>query len=225
MLGSASEEGGGSNAKTSCSSISILWSPLSPLGQGSDDEPVVSNITTAGQLLSMQCTPSHIRRFIILFAGYTGVYCLAVATICAALLSTPDQSKSAQMNAAPPEDEDNSGVAQLVSKFNQQTQILLDRAAPLILPRWGAWLLSLIAYIVRVWMLKGFYIVTYGLGIYNLNLLLGFITPQVDPELEHGEPGLPTKSDQEFKPFVRRLPEFKFWWVNGVDCTCRQLAG
>jgi hypothetical protein len=129
------------------------------------------------------------------------------------------------MNAAPPEDEDNSGVAQLVSKFNQQTQILLDRAAPLILPRWGAWLLSLIAYIVRVWMLKGFYIVTYGLGIYNLNLLLGFITPQVDPELEHDAPGLPTKSDQEFKPFVRRLPEFKFWWVNGVDCSCRQLAG
>ena len=22
---------------------------------------------------------------------------------------------------------------------------------------------------------------------------------------------LPTKNDQEFKPFVRRLPEFKFW--------------
>ena len=24
--------------------------------------------------------------------------------------------------------------------------------------------------------------------------------------------GLPTKEDQEFKPFVRRLPEFKFWY-------------
>eukprot|EP00775_Hariotina_reticulata_P006128 gene6128-6367_t len=60
--------------------------------------------------------------------------------------------------------------------------------------------------------MKGFYIVTYGLGIYNLNLLLGFITPQVDPEFEEGGPELPTKSDQEFKPFVRRLPEFKFWW-------------
>jgi hypothetical protein len=72
---------------------------------------------------------------------------------------------------------------------------------------------TLIAYAVRVWLLKGFYIVTYGLGIFNLNLLLGFITPQVDPELEHDGPALPTKSDQEFKPFVRRLPEFKFWWV------------
>lgn len=56
----------------------------------------------------------------------------------------------------------------------------------------------------------GFYIVTYALGIYNLNLLLGFLTPQFDPENEDGM-SLPTKSDQEFRPFVRRLPEFKFW--------------
>ncbi len=25
--------------------------------------------------------------------------------------------------------------------------------------------------------------------------------------------GLPTKEEQEFKPFVRRLPEFKFWYA------------
>ena len=54
-----------------------------------------------------------------------------------------------------------------------------------------------------------FYIVTYALGIYNLNLLLGFLTPQVDPESEG--PGLPSKHDEEFRPFVRKLPEFKFW--------------
>eukprot|EP00878_Enallax_costatus_P034206 GHUV01037887.1.p1 GENE.GHUV01037887.1~~GHUV01037887.1.p1 ORF type:complete len:111 (-),score=15.20 GHUV01037887.1:228-560(-) len=107
-------------------------------------------------------------------------------------------------------EEDNSPIAQITFKINQQTQILLDRVAPLILPRWVAWAVSLVAYALRVYMLRGFYIVTYGLGIYNLNLLLGFITPQVDPELEEG-PELPTKSDQEFKPFVRRLPEFKFW--------------
>ena len=46
-------------------------------------------------------------------------------------------------------------------------------------------------------------------GIYNLNLLLGFLTPQVDPELEG--PTLPSKGQDEFRPFVRRLPEFKFW--------------
>ena len=62
----------------------------------------------------------------------------------------------------------------------------------------------------RMWARQtGFYIVTYALGIYNLNLLLGFLTPQVDPELEG--PTLPSKKEDEFRPFVRRLPEFKFW--------------
>lgn len=31
--------------------------------------------------------------------------------------------------------------------------------------------------------------------------------------MEDGNVGtLPTKSDEEFKPFIRRLPEFKFWY-------------
>jgi Rer1 family len=51
--------------------------------------------------------------------------------------------------------------------------------------------------------------VTMQLAIYNLNLLLGFITPSVDPELEG--PVLPQRSDGEFRPFRRRLPEMKFW--------------
>lgn len=63
--------------------------------------------------------------------------------------------------------------------------------------------------------------VAYSLGIYLLNLFLAFISPKFDPSLESdtdmedgmpsGQSSLPTKSDEEFKPFVRRLPEFKFW--------------
>lgn len=31
--------------------------------------------------------------------------------------------------------------------------------------------------------------------------------------MEDGNVGtLPTKSDEEFRPFIRRLPEFKFWY-------------
>jgi hypothetical protein len=116
------------------------------------------------------------------------------------------------MNA--PDSEESPLIAQYAAKYNQQLQILLDRSAPQTLPRWAVWCVSLLVYVLRVFFLRGFYIVTYGLGIYNLNLLLGFITPQVDPELQHEEgPALPTKSDQEFKPFIRRLPEFKFWCV------------
>lgn len=63
--------------------------------------------------------------------------------------------------------------------------------------------------------------VAYALGIYLLNLFLAFISPKFDPSLDAdtdmedgvpaGQSSLPTKNDQEFKPFVRRLPEFKFW--------------
>lgn len=81
--------------------------------------------------------------------------------------------------------------------------------------------------------------VCYALFIYLLNLFLAFLTPKFDPayedlaaqDVEEGEPGLPTSApkasgglmsgvfgddnaqgDQdEFRPFIRRLPEFKFW--------------
>lgn len=63
-------------------------------------------------------------------------------------------------------------------------------------------------------------LVAYSLGIYLLNLFLAFLSPKFDPSLEQDETmedggaagGLPTKEDQEFRPFVRRLPEFKFWY-------------
>ena len=61
--------------------------------------------------------------------------------------------------------------------------------------------------------------VAYSLGIYLLNLFLAFISPKFDPSLEQdegmeeGASSLPTKQDQEFRPFVRRLPEFKFWYA------------
>jgi hypothetical protein len=63
------------------------------------------------------------------------------------------------------------------------------------------------------------FLVAYSLGIYLLNLFLAFLSPKFDPALEQDEgmedgnaSGLPTKEDQEFRPFVRRLPEFKFWY-------------
>jgi len=59
--------------------------------------------------------------------------------------------------------------------------------------------------------------VTYALGIYLLSLLLAFLTPKVDPAMATADaddedgPSLPTRQSEEFRPFIRRLPEFKFW--------------
>ena len=47
--------------------------------------------------------------------------------------------------------------------------------------------------------------------IFLLNLLIGFLSPAIDPEAgEDGGPLLPT-SNEEFRPFSRRLPEMKMW--------------
>ncbi|CAA0827433.1 Protein RER1B [Striga hermonthica] len=93
-------------------------------------------------------------------------------------------------------------------------QYYLDKSTPHSLYRWIATFSLVCVYALRVYYLQGFYIVTYGLGIYILNLLIGFLSPLVDPELEPSDgPMLPTKGSDEFKPFIRRLPEFKFWYA------------
>ena len=85
----------------------------------------------------------------------------------------------------------------------------MDKSVPHIWSRWLALLGLIVLYAIRVYFVQGFYIITYAMGIYSLNLLLGFLTPQIDPDMEG--PTLPSKGNEEFRPFVRRLPEFKFW--------------
>ena len=67
-------------------------------------------------------------------------------------------------------------------------------------------------YALRVYLLNGWYIVTYGVAIFVLNLFIGFISPQADQDADG--PVLPTKggSDGEYKPFSRKVPEFTFWF-------------
>ena len=96
-------------------------------------------------------------------------------------------------------------------KVTRRYKYFLDKTTPHVYARWLAFAAFVGVYAIRVLYVKGFYIITYALAIYNLNLLLGFLTPQVDPEMEG--PTLPSKREDEFRPFVRRLPEFKFWCV------------
>ncbi|XP_009790555.1 protein RER1A-like [Nicotiana tabacum] len=93
-------------------------------------------------------------------------------------------------------------------------QYYLDKTTPHALYRWIGTVGLALLYALRVYYVQGFYVVTYGLGIYILNLLIGFLSPLVDPELEPSDGAmLPTKGSDEFKPFIRRLPEFKFWYA------------
>jgi hypothetical protein len=114
----------------------------------------------------------------------------------------------------------------------------MDKSTPYKTYRWTATGVIFLMFGLRIFFAQGWYIgmllpravsshqlswhfvlaVAYSLGIYLLNLFLAFISPKFDPgletaeDMEEGSSGdLPTKSTDEFKPFVRRLPEFKFW--------------
>lgn len=107
-----------------------------------------------------------------------------------------------------------SAITRWKFEVSRQYQHVLDKTTPFVLYRWFGFLAVALIYVIRVYFVEGFYVVSYGLGIYILNLLIGFLSPQVDPEiLELSEgPTLPTRGSDEFRPFVRRLPEFKFWY-------------
>ncbi|KAI3982654.1 hypothetical protein MKX01_021411 [Papaver californicum] len=104
-------------------------------------------------------------------------------------------------------------MAKWKSDVSRLFQHYLDKSTPLPVHRWIGTLAVASIYILRVYYVQGFYIVSYGLGIYLLNLLIGFLSPKIDPEMEVSDgASLPTKGSDEFKPFIRRLPEFKFWY-------------
>lgn len=102
-----------------------------------------------------------------------------------------------------------SALSQWTFTLSQRYQHLLDKSTPQVLYRWIFFAAIAFIFAIRVFMVQGFYIITYALGIYIIQLLIAFLSPQVDPEVDG--PTLPTRRSDEFRPFVRRLPEFKFW--------------
>lgn len=102
-------------------------------------------------------------------------------------------------------------------KIKRIVQTRLDATVIFPTQRWAFFAFSLLLYIVRVYFLMGFYIISYALGIYLLNLLIGFLSPAIDPDDAADDgPMLPTAGmdrSEEFRPFSRKLPEFKFWWA------------
>uniref|UniRef100_A0A2K5Q497 Protein RER1 n=1 Tax=Cebus imitator TaxID=2715852 RepID=A0A2K5Q497_CEBIM len=104
-------------------------------------------------------------------------------------------------------------VYRFFTRLGQIYQSWLDKSTPYTAVRWVVTLGLSFIYMIRVYLLQGWYIVTYALGIYHLNLFIAFLSPKVDPSLMEDSddgPSLPTKQNEEFRPFIRRLPEFKF---------------
>ncbi len=107
-------------------------------------------------------------------------------------------------------------ISKFYSSYSSRSQRILDKITPFHSSRWIVNTILTIYFMYRVVTLQGFYIIAYILGIFLLNQFILFLTPVVieDLEDEEDEPHLPTKSDEEFRPFMRRLPEFKFWYTS-----------
>ncbi|TIB71127.1 retention in the endoplasmic reticulum [Wallemia mellicola] len=109
-------------------------------------------------------------------------------------------------------------------------QRYLDLITPFTVYRWLSTTFLLFVFCLRI-------VLSHGVLLYSyLNLFLAFLTPKFDPSVEEdeemdnleggndesntygggggyglGSGGLLDK-DEEFRPFIRRLPEFKFWY-------------
>ena len=80
--------------------------------------------------------------------------------------------------------------------------------------RWGVVAFLAVFYFIRVFRTKGYYALTYCIGIHFLNSFIGFISPLDDPEedqLNSGDSYLPQKNNEEFRPFQRKVKEYSFW--------------
>ena len=82
--------------------------------------------------------------------------------------------------------------------------------------RWGVVAFLAVFYFIRMFRTKGYYALTYCIGIHFLNSFIGFISPLDDPEedqLNNGDSYLPQKNNEEFRPFQRKVKEYSFWSV------------
>lgn len=109
-------------------------------------------------------------------------------------------------------------VSENLGRYQQLFQVYLDKSVPRIKERWVGLAGLLFVFLLRVVLAQGWYVVCYALAIYLLNLFLAFLSPKFDPQMEQdirneeAEEGGPGGGGDEFRPFIRRLSEFDFWY-------------
>ncbi|KAL0219887.1 hypothetical protein P9112_005540 [Eukaryota sp. TZLM1-RC] len=94
----------------------------------------------------------------------------------------------------------------------QNFKLVVDQTAPFMKLRWIVFTFFLLVFTSRVIVKDGYYIIAYALGIFLLLTLVTFLTPKAGLPSE-GPDRLPLHEaeDDEFRPFIRKLPEFKAW--------------
>lgn len=96
------------------------------------------------------------------------------------------------------------------SEFSMQMESLILKTKPYKLYRWIAYGVLALIFVLRLTIERRFYTIGYVAGIYSVNCLVLFLSPKLDPEL-YGRDVLPSATDDDYRPFVRKLPEFVLW--------------
>lgn len=107
----------------------------------------------------------------------------------------------------------------------------VDTTIPFTARRWAGFGVLISTFVVRILFAQGWYIICYSLGIYLLSLFVAFLTPKFDPSLEQEERSTSLEEGgdtveelgDEFRPFIRRLPEFRFW-IRSIIATSVSLV-
>ena len=81
--------------------------------------------------------------------------------------------------------------SRLLGPVNQRIRTLVYALSPHRAARWVGLAVLVVLYALWVWVRPGWYIVTYGLGIYVLNLTVSFVSPVEDLGAADGRPLLP----------------------------------
>lgn len=96
------------------------------------------------------------------------------------------------------------------TEFSMQMESMILKTKPYLLYRWLVFTALAACFIARMTLGHRFYTIGYVLGLYFVNCAVMFVSPKLDPEL-YGKDVLPTAGDDDYRPFVRKLPEFIFW--------------
>jgi hypothetical protein len=95
--------------------------------------------------------------------------------------------------------------------------LVLNVSIPYTKVRWGVFAFLSLTYVLHIVAHMAWYLVAYCLYIYMLSAFLLFITPlyrQSTAESATSPDALPqteAEHSDEFRPFMRKLPEFQFW--------------
>eukprot|EP00826_Nyctotherus_ovalis_P037182 TRINITY_DN3377_c0_g1_i2.p2 TRINITY_DN3377_c0_g1~~TRINITY_DN3377_c0_g1_i2.p2 ORF type:complete len:186 (-),score=35.48 TRINITY_DN3377_c0_g1_i2:135-692(-) len=116
-----------------------------------------------------------------------------------------DETNHQDPNLNNPEQEEGP-IDQITSKISSYIQLYVDRYVIYPKARWVFAGVVFLIYVYRAYVNNGLHVISYFLGLYMLDKFLGFISPKNEEDVI-----LPTRQNEEFKPFRRAVRELDLW--------------